>query len=68
MLATETRRVCYGCPGNRVVVQFGFQGSSLRDERLFRFAHPGLKSWAEARDSCPTARGGDPFRKRIARR
>ena len=22
-----------------------------RDERLFRFAHPGLKSWAGARDS-----------------
>ena len=39
-----------------VVVQFEVSIHRLRDERLIRSAHPGLKSWAGARDSIPTTR------------
>src|SRR5689334_5776593 len=53
------------------VVQFEVSIHRLRDERLIRSAHPGLKSWAGARDSIPITRksrvAGAP-RKRISRR
>jgi len=39
-----------GCAG-RVCVRALHR---YHDERLIRFAHPGLKSWAGARDSSPT--------------
>jgi len=35
------------------VVQFEVSIHRLRDERLIRSAHPGLKSWAGARDCTP---------------